>query len=1209
MRVGVLGPLTVRAADGEPVNVTGAKARTLLVRLLVAPGRPVSEDRLVDALWGLREAAPPVHPYGSLQGQVSRLRAALDRAEPGGAGRARLVHGEGGYRLRLEPGELDAERFTGLLARARSGAPTTERRVELLGAALELWSGEAYAGHTGDPAVRAAAGRLEEERLAAQEELLDLRVHLGEQHAVLGELDELVAAHPLRERLRAVQLRALYRAGRQADALAAYEELRGRLAGDLGLDPDPALTALRQAILRQAPDVERTFGPLTDSSPEPAPAAAVPEATPTPAQAPTPAPLAAAGTAPAPDPHAAQVAPPAPAPRAGAPVAGTAGTEAGAGAGRRMPAPLTRIVGRAADLAAVEALLEHSRAVTVTGPGGVGKTRLAFECADRAAGRYADGVWLAELAPLPAGSSAEAVAGTLLGILGVRQPDVQPAIQPDVQPDVQQDVRPAAQPDVRPDVHAGVQHTARPDTRPGVQHTAHPDPEPAVGAARSAPTAVDLLTGALRERRVLLLLDNCEHLAGSVADLLAAVLPGVPGLSVLATGQEPLGLVGEAVHQLAPLAPADAVALFTARSGIPTGTAPADGADGAGSADAAAVAALCARLDGLPLALELAAARVRSLGVHGLLAGLDDRFALLSRGLRGVPARQRTLRAVIDWSWGLLDPAEEAVLRRLSVHAGDASAAAARAVCAGTDVPAGHVPEVLARLADRSLLVLVDRPDETRYRLLESVKYYALERLREAGEEPDALARHGVHHRELALRAEPLLRGPRQRQWLTRLDAAEADLRPAVEEALARGAVVEALDAARALTWYWLLRGRPAVAGRLLDACLTAARALPPPPGGEPERDAAVASAAAWRTGLTLSEGASPATGPEAVREAVDALDMPGVAVRDPQARAIALWFLASAQMGAGEVTAGEELTERALAASEELGHTWGTAAVLSVRARHALAHGDLEGVRRDAERSTRLFSTLGDRWGQLQTVFPRAALHEIAGDHPRAARLHEEGLALAEELGLWTEAAKRLCALGRLALLTGDLTAARERHDRARKLAREQNHGAGEADARIGLGMIARRTGDLRGAEDHMDAVLAWFRATGYGPGAALALAELGFTAELRGEPSRARALHAEGLAVARELGDVRAQALAWEGLAGAAVAGGAAERAAELLGAAHAARLSTGAPLPEAERHDVDRVWSACLAAAGPAVSEAAFARGMSRAPEDIDPQDVAA
>ncbi|MFF4324144.1 BTAD domain-containing putative transcriptional regulator [Streptomyces sp. NPDC001568] len=1157
--------------------MTGAKARTLLARLLVAPGRPVSADRLVDALWGPGEAEPPVHPYGSLQGQVSRLRAALDRAEPGGAGRARLVHDEGGYRLRLEPGELDAERFVGLLAGARSQATTAGRRVELLRAALELWSGEeAYAGHTADPAVRAAAGRLEEERLTALEELLDLRVHLGEQHAVLGELDELVAAHPLRERLRAVQLRALYRAGRQAGALAAYEDLRERLARDLGLDPGPALTALRQAILRQDPEVERTFGPAMEGSPEPG-------AAPTVDPAPTPA---------------APVGAPASAPGAEAPGSGTAA------AARRIPAPLTRIVGRADDLAAVEALLEHSRAVTVTGPGGVGKTRLAFECAHRVAGRYADGVWLAELAPLPACSSAEAVAGTVLGVLGVRQPDVQPDALSDVQPYVQPDVPPGVQPDARSGVHPDTRPDVRPDTRPGAQ--------PPGGAGTAGPSAVELLAGALRERRVLLLLDNCEHLAGSVADLLAAVLPRVPGLSVLATGQEPLGLAGEAVHQLGPLSPADAVALFTARSGLPSGSGPPPGGTPATPAtrptDAAAVAALCARLDGLPLALELAAARARSLGVHGLLAGLDDRFALLSRGLRGVPARQRTLRAVIDWSWGLLDPAEEAVLRRLSVHAGDASAAAARAVCAGTDVPAAQVPEVLARLADRSLLVLVDRPDETRYRLLESVKYYALERLREAGEEPDALARHGAHHRELALRAEPLLRGPRQRQWLTRLDAAEADLRPAVEEALARGAVVEALDAARALTWYWLLRGRPALAGRLLDDCLTAARALPSPPGGQPERDAerdaAVASAAAWRTGLALSEGASPATGREAARRAVAALDAPQVAVRDPQARATALWFLASAQMGAGEVTAGEELTERALTASEELGHTWGTAAALSVRARHALAHGDLDGVRRDAERSTRLFAALGDRWGQLQTVFPRAALHEIAGDYPRAARLHEEGLALAEEFGLWTEAAKRLCALGRLALLTGDHTAARERHARAWKLAREQSHGAGEADARIGLGMTARRTGDLREAETHMDAVLAWFRATGYGPGAALALAELGFTAELRGESSRARALHAEGLAVARGLGDVRAQALAWEGLAGAAATGGAAERAAELLGLAHAARLSAGAPLPEAERYDVDRVWSACLSAAGPAASEAAFARGMSRNPEHVDP-----
>ncbi|MEV6399773.1 BTAD domain-containing putative transcriptional regulator [Streptomyces sp. NPDC051907] len=1155
MRVGVLGPLTVWAADGEPVTVTGAKVRSLLVRLLTAPGRPVSADRLVDALWGHADTEPPVHPYSSLQGQVSRLRAALERAEPGG-GRARLVHDEGGYRLRLAPGALDAERFAELTAQARSGGLAARPRAELLRQALELWRGQAYAGHTGDPAVRAAAGRLEEERLAALEELLDLRVRLGEQHTVLGELDELVAAHPLRERLRSVQLRALYRAGRQTEALAGYEDLRGRLARDLGLEPGSTLTALHQAILRQDADVERRFGPDDTPTPDEAPALVAGSTGvergaegrsgeprrgthPSPRRGPTRA-----------ADHAAT------GPRA------TADYTGAAGGGVRLPAPLTQIVGRTCELAAVEALLEHSRVVTVTGPGGVGKTRLAIECADRAAGRYADGIWLAELAPLPAGSPSEVVAQTVLRTLGVRQPD-----------------------------------TGQP--RPGP--TAGADEGAAGAPDEGAAGAVELLAGALRERRLLLLLDNCEHLADAVAELLAAVLPRVPGLSVLATGQEPLGLAGEAVHQLAPLAPADAVALFTVRSGLPAAAL-------ASPEDTAAVAGLCARLDGLPLALELAAARARALGVHGLLAGLDDRFALLSRGLRGAPERQRTLRAVIDWSWGLLEPAEEAVLRRLSVHATDASGAAARAVCAGAEVTDAHVPEILARLADRSLVVLVDRPDETRYRLLESVKYYALERLREAGEEADARARHGTHHRELALRAEPLLRGPRQRQWLTRLDAAEADLGPAVEEALSRGAVVEALQAARALTWYWLLRGRPAVAGRLLDACLAAERTVPDRPGEEPERAAAVASAAAWRTGLTLCEGASPATGEAQVQAAVDALDTAFASAQDPQARATALWFLASAQMGAGEVAVGEELTERALAACEEIGHTWGTAASLSVRARHALAHGDLDQVGRDAERSARLFAALGDRWGLLQTVFPRAALHEIAGDYPRAARLHEEGLALAEELGLWTEAAKRLCALGRLASLTGDHAAARERHERAWKLAREQNNGAGEADARIGLGMLARRTGDLAEAEAHMDGVLAWFRATGYGPGTTLALAELGFTAELRGDAARAGELHAEGLAVARGLGDVRAVALALEGLAGAAAARADAERAAELLGAAHTARVSVGAPLPDAERHDVDRVWAICLTLLGPAAADAAFARGRSPGSEHLAPAPAA-
>ncbi|MFD8938673.1 BTAD domain-containing putative transcriptional regulator [Streptomyces sp. NPDC059578] len=1103
MHFGVLGPLVVWTADGVPVAVPGAKARTLLARLLVDPGRPVSTDRLVDDLWG--PDSPPEHPRNALQGQVSRLRAALERVEAGG--RELLVGDAAGYRLRIDPVVVDTVRFAELVRRGRS-AGGAEERVAALSQALGLWRGDAFAGYADLAFARAAAHRLEEDRLSALEDRLAARAELGDHRGIIGEAEELVAAHPLRERLRAIQLRALYGAGRQSDALAGYESLRRTLDEELGLSPGAELTALHGAILRHDPT-------LTAAPPDAGPPGGAPAAAPVAEQ-----------------PHTERS-------DAGGSDAGRSGTgpsatgPSGARVGTvrgNLPAPVAALVGRAGDATEVRQWLAHSRLVTLTGPGGVGKTRLAVEVARGVGDAFPDGVWLAELqgvAPLcgPDGSeTVTAVAEALLTVLRI------------------------------------------PEATDG-------------GPPRPA---LDRLGRALRERRLLLVLDNCEHVVEAVAEVAARLLSGAPDLSVLATSQEPLGAVGESVRPVAPLAAEDAEALFLARAAVPPGFA-------GDPENARAVSALCARLDGLPLALELAASRVRSLGVHGLLARLDDRFALLSGGPRTAPERQRTLRAVIDWSWDLLSPDERTVLRRLSVAAGGCTVEAAEEVCGGDGIATGNVLDLLARLVDRSLVVLTDHADGPVYRLLESVRAYGAERLVAAGEADAVRERHGRHYARLARRAAPLLRGPEQQRWLERLDGAGADLRLAVEQAVRVGAWDRALRTVNALVWPEVLRGRPARARRAVDGVLSA---VPEEAPYARER----ARAVVWRTGLALM-AATP-------RDDVDPVGAGGIgaalapyrqgAVDDPAGYASALWFLGSAQMGAGDVDTGEELVDRALEGFAALGDDWGTAAALSVRTRHAMARGDLDAVRRDGERSALLFRAVGDPWGLLQTVFPLAALASINGDYGAATRLHREGLEIAERLGLSGEAAKRHTGLGRLALLAGDHQGARVHHERALRLAREGGLRSGEADARLGLGLGARRAGALDEAAEHFGALLSWFREVDYGPGVALVLAELGFVAQARGDARAAGALHREGLGVARGLGDARAIALALEGLAGAGLVAGEGERAAVLLGAAAAARDSVGAPLPPAERGDVDRIAAGARAALGGAVFDLAFARG---------------
>ncbi|HYN93722.1 MAG TPA: AfsR/SARP family transcriptional regulator, partial [Pilimelia sp.] len=263
MRFGVLGPVAVWTDAGEPVTVPGAKVRALLADLLVNEGRSVSTDRLVDDLWG--ESAP-ANPTGALQVRVSQLRKALDEAEPGA--RELVVSRPPGYQLAARPDAVDAGRFADLAARAGAAADPRERAA-LLAGALALWRGPAYADVADEEFARAAVLRLEEQRLAVLEADAEARLELGEHGLLAGELSDLVARHPLRERLRAAHLRALYRAGRQSDALDSYTDLRRRLADELGLDPSPELVALHRAILDQDPGLAAPVPPAPAAGPPP----------------------------------------------------------------------------------------------------------------------------------------------------------------------------------------------------------------------------------------------------------------------------------------------------------------------------------------------------------------------------------------------------------------------------------------------------------------------------------------------------------------------------------------------------------------------------------------------------------------------------------------------------------------------------------------------------------------------------------------------------------------------------------------------------------------------------------------------------------------------------------------------------------------------------------------------------------------------------
>ncbi|MEU7001909.1 BTAD domain-containing putative transcriptional regulator [Nonomuraea sp. NPDC046570] len=1012
MQFGILGPLTARSADGHPITIGGPRPRTLLALLLLEAGHTVSVRRLIHGQYGDH---PPAAATNAIQAQISRLRRHLpaDLIE---------LHGTG-YRLAVDPEDVDAHRFQRLTRQGRRLLATGHHTAAaaLLRQGLDLWRGPALADA---PFATAHATHLEELHLAATEDLIDAELGLPEATPT-AELHHLITTHPLRERPRALLMRALHAAGRQSEALAAFHDYRHLLADELGTDPSPELAALHLTLLRTQP----------------------------------------------PPPHA---------PRP------------------RLPTQLTSFVGRETELHHLAAL-HPTRLITITGPGGTGKTRLAVE----AATRRNDDTLFVDLSPLDDGDQ---IPQAILGALGLRDTALRP-------------------------------------------------PTP------GTPTPTDRLTTALAQRHLLLILDNCEHLITPAATLTRHLLTTCPHLAVLATSREPLGITGEHLLPLSPLAtpppgnPPDdplaypAVKLFTdraaaVRQGFTLGP---------GNLDP--VLRICAALDGLPLAIELAAARVRTFPVEEIATRLTEhgRFTLLTRGDRTAAARHQTLHAVVDWSWDLLDTTEQALARRFSVFSGGATLQAVEHVCGHDTAP------LLAELVDKSLI----ETDGDRYHMLDTIRLYCAARLSEAAEEHHLRAAHAACFLHLAQHADPHLYRAEQLHWLARLSADNTNLQAALRWSVTHDRPT-ALRLIAALAMYWWLSGRRAEATQHAERLLDALGTEPPAdlteeyvltvlhavPNAEPQH---------WRQAATI----------------MNTLDRP---MRYPFAPA--LWGM----------TAGPPQQQP----PHPLGpDPWSQALDKLSDALLSLQNGQITQAEHTFETAVAAFDTVGERWGKAQGLDSLAQIASWRGEWTRAGHLWQHALDLLEELGAREEIIDLLCRRADGLRRAGDTAAATADCLRAAELARTTGTPDTMASVHLRLGELARHHGDHHEATRQLHSALT-ASATGPFTTEGTRARVLTALARLTDDPREAATRHRQALDAALNSPLASHLADAAEGQAGQALTDGHPERAALLLGIGTALRgvTLTGDP-------DLTATATAATQTLGTETFATLFARGaaMSR------------
>jgi predicted ATPase/DNA-binding SARP family transcriptional activator len=956
VRVGVLGPLQVRAPDGRLVKLGGQRLRALLILLALDAGRVVPASSLIGRLWPDER---PADAPNALQSLVSRLRATLRQAS---LGEDLIESSPAGYRLAVPPEAVDAMTFeAGARAGGRALADGDPRTAaHLLREALSAWRGPALADVANEEFAAAPAARLEELRSTAALDRIEADLALGEASGSIGELRALTTADPLAERPRALLMRALAAAGRQADALAAYAQARDLLADQLGVDPSAQLEQTYLAILRQEV-------PLQPAVPCPPPAAPI---------------------APFSDPE-----------RTVPPPDGKPARLSG------VQRPPTSFIGRDDDVSGVLKKLAGERLVTLTGPGGVGKTRLAAE----AAARLAAPAWFAELAPV---SEPSEVPFAVLDALGL--------------------------------------------------------PERVIGRQVAGPGGpVGRICDALANREAVLILDNCEQVVDAAASLAEQVLAGSPRVRILATSREPLRISGETLWpvtplqvpplapdqpaiplQVPPLAP-DQPAITSPAAPVPAAPAsratPSDIPDisafpsvrlfrdrasavlpsfALDDGNAAAVTRICRTLDGLPLAIELAAVWLRTLTPAQLAERLDDRFALLTGGSRTALPRHQTLRAVVDWSWDLLSERERVLARRLALFPGGATLIAAEQVCQDSLLPRAAVLPALSGLVGKSILTVAQPAADSgpRYRMLETVRAYALERLAEAGEEARVRDAFTAHYLNLAETGDPLLRTAAQLHWFRELTAEQDNAHAALRWAIARGDADTALRLVRSLSYYWVQRGHGEG-----DSLARDVLGLPVPPLTRRIAEARVICAllaAGWTWDIESVRG--PLT------DSIAALSRWAQADDYATMHPIALLAEPMLTLYDGESERALAKFERFTTAPDPWVRAWG----LLYRASNRGSLGHMDGTEADCLAALREFRSLGESWGTAITLAQLAEFAELRADHAASIAALDQAAELGRELGTWGDMSYIEGKLAIIRARAGDLGRARADLDQAERSA-----------------------------------------------------------------------------------------------------------------------------------------------------------------------------